>query len=77
MGFCSFTECLCSKLDKYYPNNTPETDVWRKIADTLHINYDAENDYHPQFEGYTIGTSIKQADTVLLGFPLEYPRMNE
>lgn len=27
---------------------------------------------HPQFEGYELGTPIKQADTVLLGYPLEY-----
>lgn len=35
--------------------------------------YDPVNDYHPQFEGYEIGTEIKQADVILLGYPFEYP----
>ncbi|XP_063701061.1 protein-glucosylgalactosylhydroxylysine glucosidase-like [Culicoides brevitarsis] len=76
LKFGVFTECLCSKLINYYPENSPETSLWNKIADNLHINYDAVNDYHPQFDGYKIGTSIKQADTILLGFPLEYQGMN-
>uniref|UniRef100_A0A336LM18 Protein-glucosylgalactosylhydroxylysine glucosidase n=1 Tax=Culicoides sonorensis TaxID=179676 RepID=A0A336LM18_CULSO len=77
LNFGIFTECMCSKLDKNYPINSPEIELWQKISDNLHIEYDAENDYHPQFQGYTIGTNIKQADTILLGFPLEYPKMNE
>ena len=39
----------------------------------LSLQYDAELDYHPQFEGYEPGTVIKQADTVLAGYPLMYP----
>lgn len=35
--------------------------------------YDAAHDYHPQFDGYEIGTQIKQADAVLIGYPLMYP----
>lgn len=32
--------------------------------------------YHPQYEGYQQGTIIKQADTVLIGYPLAY-KMND
>ena len=34
------------------------------------LEYDAELNYHPQYRGYKPGTIIKQADTVLAGYPL-------
>lgn len=49
---------------------------WNDIAIRLKILYDQELDYHPQFEGYEVGTEIKQADTVLIGYPLMFP-MNQ
>lgn len=51
-------------------------DEWNDIATRLTILYDRELDYHPQFEGYKVGTEIKQADTVLIGYPLMFP-MNQ
>jgi len=42
-------------------------------AKTLKFEYNQGLDYHPQYTGYTVGTKIKQADTVLLGYPLMYP----
>lgn len=50
-----------------------EPDHWADIAWSLALPYDPEHDYHPQFTGYTRGEEIKQADVVLLGFPLQYP----
>lgn len=44
-----------------------------KMARSLTLLYDAEKDYHPQYEGYEDGTMIKQADAVMLGFPLQLP----
>jgi len=38
----------------------------------LKLEYDADMDFHPQYTGYKPGTQIKQADTVLVGFPLMY-----
>lgn len=46
---------------------------WEDIAKKIKILYDATLDYHPQYEGYEAGTEIKQADTVLAGYPLMYP----
>lgn len=46
------------------------------IAWSLALPYDEVLDYHPQFQGYKRGEMIKQADAVLLGFPLQYA-MNE
>ena len=46
---------------------------WVDMARMLSLQYDPQLDYHPQFEGYAPGTVIKQADTVLAGYPLMYP----
>ncbi|XP_072035583.1 protein-glucosylgalactosylhydroxylysine glucosidase-like [Amphiura filiformis] len=43
---------------------------WTNIADHMFILFDEKNQYHPEYEGYTLGTFIKQADVILLGFPL-------
>mmetsp|Transcript_8830 Transcript_8830/g.16879 ORF Transcript_8830/g.16879 Transcript_8830/m.16879 type:complete len:749 (+) Transcript_8830:64-2310(+) len=43
---------------------------WRSIAEKLHIPYDRSNNVHPEYVGYA-GQKIRQADVVLLGFPLD------
>ncbi|MEU7046328.1 glycosyl hydrolase family 65 protein [Streptomyces varsoviensis] len=45
---------------------------WNAIADKLRIPYDARNHVFQQYDGYR-GSVIKQADTVLLMYPLEWP----
>ncbi|MFJ9851593.1 discoidin domain-containing protein [Streptomyces sp. NPDC101150] len=45
---------------------------WKTIADRLRIPYDARNKVFQQYAGYR-GTTIKQADTVLLMYPLHWP----
>jgi hypothetical protein len=42
---------------------------WRKTADAIIINYDSSLGIHPEYEGYD-GGKIKQADVVMLGYPL-------
>lgn len=42
------------------------------IAAHLKLPNDEHFNYTPQFDGYTRGTVIKQADTVLIGYPLLY-----
>ena len=44
-----------------------------KVAASLALEYSKELDFHPQYRGYQPGTTIKQADTVLVGFPLMFP----
>ncbi|WP_405195613.1 glycosyl hydrolase family 95 catalytic domain-containing protein [Streptomyces anulatus] len=46
--------------------------AWSKVADHLRIPYDAEKKVFLQYAGYN-GSTIKQADTVLLTYPLEWP----
>ncbi|XP_064622222.1 protein-glucosylgalactosylhydroxylysine glucosidase-like [Lineus longissimus] len=55
---------------------------WLKIADDLVILFDEDEQFHPEFEGYRRGYPIKQADVILLGFPLmmdmpEHVRRND
>lgn len=42
----------------------------RKIADGLWVPFDEKNQIHLEFEGYN-GVDIKQADVVMLSYPLE------
>ncbi|MFE3597840.1 glycosyl hydrolase family 65 protein [Streptomyces sp. NPDC059142] len=46
--------------------------VWTRIADRIRIPYDPERRIYLQYAGYD-GSRIKQADTVLLIYPLEWP----
>nr|XP_033784772.1 protein-glucosylgalactosylhydroxylysine glucosidase isoform X2 [Geotrypetes seraphini] len=46
---------------------------WQKIAQKIKVPFDPERKYHPEFDGYRLGDSVKQADVILLGFPLQYP----
>ncbi|XP_048752483.2 protein-glucosylgalactosylhydroxylysine glucosidase-like isoform X2 [Ostrea edulis] len=50
--------------------NTDPDPRYKEIADRMYIPYDKQVDYHPEFDDYAINTSVKQADVVLLGYPL-------
>ncbi|MFI8433441.1 discoidin domain-containing protein [Streptomyces sp. NPDC079020] len=50
----------------------PAPAAWTRVADGLRIPYDAERKVFLQYAGYN-GSTIKQADTVLLIHPLEWP----
>jgi len=45
---------------------------WTRTADGLRIPYDKKNQVYRQYDGYQ-GSTVKQADTVLLQYPLEWP----
>jgi trehalose/maltose hydrolase-like predicted phosphorylase len=45
---------------------------WTTIADKLRMPFDQQNQVFVQYDGYQ-GTQIKQADTVLLIYPMEWP----
>jgi trehalose/maltose hydrolase-like predicted phosphorylase len=51
----------------------PSDPQWSSIAAHMYVPYNSSADWHPEYEGYALGTKIKQADVVLLGFPLGYP----
>uniref|UniRef100_H2ZEB2 Protein-glucosylgalactosylhydroxylysine glucosidase n=1 Tax=Ciona savignyi TaxID=51511 RepID=H2ZEB2_CIOSA len=44
---------------------------WRDIAQTMFIPFDSHLQYHPEFDEFVpLNGSVKQADTIMLGFPL-------
>lgn len=45
------------------------SDSWKTIAEHMYVPFDATNNYHPEYDGYR-GNEVKQADVILLGFPL-------
>eukprot|EP00053_Salpingoeca_punica_P018798 m.186260 g.186260 ORF g.186260 m.186260 type:complete len:848 (+) comp17508_c0_seq1:163-2706(+) len=47
------------------------TDVWLDVAQRLVIPFDATQQIHPEYDGYP-GNTVKQADAILLGFPLGF-----
>ncbi|MGQ4481842.1 discoidin domain-containing protein [Streptomyces sp. SAS_276] len=51
---------------------TPAPSDWLTVADRLRIPYDPKRKIFLQYDGYN-GSQIKQADTVLLIYPLEWP----
>ncbi|MEV6275521.1 discoidin domain-containing protein [Nocardia sp. NPDC051832] len=50
----------------------PAPPEWTAIADGLRMPFDPERQIFLQYDGYP-GTPTKQADTVLLGYPLDWP----
>ncbi|CAH1792539.1 unnamed protein product [Owenia fusiformis] len=43
---------------------------YSRLASEMYIPFDIEKQYHPEFDGYVEGTEVKQADVVMLGYPL-------
>lgn len=64
-------QTLCNEIKSHEAN-----EKWIEIANKIKVIRDEVLDYHPQFEGYVMGTEIKQADTILIGYPLMFA-MNE
>lgn len=57
--------------------NHPAPPEWQQVADRIKIPFDPVVKYHPEFDGYKKGDQVKQADTVMLGYPLGLPMTRE
>ncbi|XP_065085589.1 protein-glucosylgalactosylhydroxylysine glucosidase-like [Ochlerotatus camptorhynchus] len=68
--FGDFAGCLCEGI---VGATKEERAQFTEVAKGMTLLHDEEKDFYPQFEGYQQGTPIKQADVVLLGYPLEFP----
>ncbi|XP_049748977.1 protein-glucosylgalactosylhydroxylysine glucosidase isoform X1 [Elephas maximus indicus] len=53
----------------------PVPDRWLVVADKIKVPFDPELNFHPEFDGYRLGEEVKQADVVLLGYPIPF-RLN-
>eukprot|EP01084_Bolivina_argentea_P205595 351187_1 len=50
---------------------------WETIATNMYIPFDPIHNYHPEFDGYKIGTIVKQADVILLSYPWQFQMADE
>lgn len=66
--FGEFAGCMCRHSLELRNN---QWEGLTRVAKSLLLLHNETEDFHPQFDGYEIGTSIGQADAVLLGYPLE------
>ncbi|XP_061209583.1 protein-glucosylgalactosylhydroxylysine glucosidase [Neopsephotus bourkii] len=55
----------------------PVPEQWLRRASSIKVPFDAGREYHPEYDGYRPGEPVKQADVVLLGFPLMHPMSPE
>ncbi|XP_056383482.1 protein-glucosylgalactosylhydroxylysine glucosidase isoform X2 [Hyla sarda] len=55
----------------------PIPDIWRDVASKIKVPFDPKNNYHPEYDGYKPGDQVKQADAVLLCYPLMFPMSQE
>ncbi|NXL84072.1 PGGHG glucosidase, partial [Alectura lathami] len=55
----------------------PVPEEWLECAKKVKVPFDGEQKYHPEYDGYSPGEPVKQADVVLLGFPLMHPMSPE
>ncbi len=55
----------------------PAPDQWLTIAENLRMPFDEAKQIFSQYDGYDGRQQIKQADTVLLIYPLEWPMSNQ
>ncbi|KAM7414708.1 hypothetical protein PAMA_019493 [Pampus argenteus] len=55
----------------------PAPKEWQAVAEHIKIPFDQESQYHPEYDGYIKGHPVKQADTVMLGYPLGLPMSPE
>ncbi len=53
-------------------DSTFNTSRWIDVSNRISLVYDADADYHPEYAKYK-GHTVKQADVVLLPFPLLMP----
>ncbi|XP_062121281.1 protein-glucosylgalactosylhydroxylysine glucosidase isoform X2 [Drosophila sulfurigaster albostrigata] len=68
LDFAAWTADKCDSNT----NNSARIANWQQLRDQLIILYDAQLDYHPQHLGYQLQAIVKQADTILLGYPLQF-----
>lgn len=45
---------------------------WQTIADGMYVPFDSQRQYHPEYDSYDPSIKVKQADTVMLAYPLNY-----
>ncbi|XP_078612333.1 protein-glucosylgalactosylhydroxylysine glucosidase-like isoform X1 [Branchiostoma floridae x Branchiostoma japonicum] len=74
MDFANYTACLVGEAEE----TAGEVESWvTDVGDRLYLPEITDEKYHPEFEGYPKGELIKQADVILLGYPLMWKMSDE
>lgn len=55
----------------------PVPEEWQEVAKKVKVPFDGARNYHPEYDGYSPGKKVKQADVILLGYPMMYPMSPE
>ncbi|XP_045677096.1 protein-glucosylgalactosylhydroxylysine glucosidase isoform X1 [Phyllostomus hastatus] len=75
--FCSPSPHLCPSLRfaaaLAQDLGQPVPRRWLEVADKIKVPFDPTRNFHPEFDGYELGEEVKQADVVLLGYPVPFP----
>ncbi|XP_036151759.1 protein-glucosylgalactosylhydroxylysine glucosidase [Myotis myotis] len=61
-----FAAALARDLGRPVPSR------WLAVADKIKVPFDPKHNFHPEFDGYEPGEEVKQADVVLLGYPVPF-----
>ncbi|XP_035885832.1 protein-glucosylgalactosylhydroxylysine glucosidase isoform X2 [Phyllostomus discolor] len=61
-----FAAALAQDLGRPVPRR------WLEVADKIKVPFDPTRNFHPEFDGYELGEEVKQADVVLLGYPVPF-----
>ena len=56
--------------------NVPSKKKWIDVQENMYIPFDKIRQIHPEYDGYEGTTNVKQADTILLNFPLQFQYRN-
>lgn len=64
-------------IDWHQQIHLPVDPKWITISDNLIIPFNASGNFHPEYEGYPYGQTVKQADTILMGYPAMAPMVEQ
>ena len=74
----AFTNAVAKRNLEFASKIVPSApDKWSDIAQRLRIPFDDALRYHPEYDGYNLSVNVKQADVILLGYPLMFNMTKE
>ncbi|XP_028400693.1 protein-glucosylgalactosylhydroxylysine glucosidase-like [Dendronephthya gigantea] len=74
----AFTNAVAKRNLEFASKIVPSAPAkWLDIAQRLRIPFDDALRYHPEYDGYNLNVTVKQADVILLGYPLMFNMSEE
>jgi trehalose/maltose hydrolase-like predicted phosphorylase len=74
----AFTNAVAKRNLEFASKVVPSAPAtWSDIAQRLRIPYNTTLRYHPEYDGYNLNVTVKQADVILLGYPLMFNMTQE